>query len=57
MKGVINKPDFIDLYKRLTIFLTPFFDLEEKHVIWKAKGWEEIHQISFKDSTFLNKSR
>lgn len=41
MKGVINKPEFDDLYERLSIFLTPFFDPEKKlSAVWNGVDWE-----------------
>lgn len=41
MKGIINKPDFAVLYDRLTIFLTPFFQPQEKiPAVWKGDNWE-----------------
>lgn len=41
MKGVINKPEFDDLYERLSIFLTPFFEPEKKlSAVWKGVDWE-----------------
>lgn len=41
MKGVINKPEFDDLYERLSIFLTPFFEPEKKlSAVWNGVDWE-----------------
>lgn len=41
MKGIINKPDFDILYDRLTQFLMPFFDPENKiSAIWKGVEWK-----------------
>lgn len=41
MTGIKNKPDFIDLYTRLSEFLHPFSNLEKnRNAEWTKDGWE-----------------
>lgn len=42
MKGIKNKPDFVDLYSRLKIFLCPFYDLEKhRDAVWNHGKWDD----------------
>ena len=46
MKGIKNKPDFIELYSRLQDFLYPFYDLENhRDAIWNHGKWDDNVRI------------
>lgn len=41
--GIKNKPDFIDLYTRVSEFVYPFSDLEKnKGAVWTPYGWKGL---------------
>lgn len=43
LKGIKNKPDFSELDKRLSIFLEPFFDKENRRdLMWRTGEWENM---------------
>ena len=43
MKGIKNKPEFLELYTRLSAFLNPFYELEKKpEMVWKGNFWKDI---------------
>ena len=43
MKGVINKPEFSELYDRLSIFLLPFLESGGKvPAVWDGMKWNDI---------------
>lgn len=43
MKGIINKPEFSAMYNRLTKFLMPFFNPDEKpSAIWEGNEWRYL---------------
>lgn len=49
MKGITNKPDFLELYTRLSLFLIPFYELEKKtDMVWRTENWvhnEPVHSL------------
>lgn len=45
MKGIKNKPDFLQLYNRVSEFLCPFYNLEQnREAIWAQGEWSETLQ-------------
>lgn len=43
LKGIQNKPEFSELYNRLSVFLKPFYEKEQHlDLIWRDGGWDNM---------------
>lgn len=46
LKGIHNKPEFEELYARLTVFLEPFYEKEKNlDLTWKEGQWEDPNLV------------